>query len=128
MNVRLLPILLGAIVLSSCAEIQLSRMKPELEKDIRAGRMEKAAATETEMLEVADRGFGPQSVDATRTRVALAKSYAQWKLTDRALALAQQTVDRLDPTAVGWYYHCRVERGEEREWPPSPCSCSSART
>jgi tetratricopeptide (TPR) repeat protein len=97
---RLLPVLLGATVLSSCAELQLARLKPALEDDVRAGRMEKAAATAAEMLEVADRGFGPQSVDATRTRVALARSYAQWKLTDRALALAQQTVERLDPAAA----------------------------
>jgi tetratricopeptide (TPR) repeat protein len=99
-SLRLLPVLLGVVVLSSCAEIRLARLKPALEADVRAGRMEKAAATETEMLAAADRGFGAQSVDATRTRITVAKSYAQWGLTDRALALARQTVDRLDPAAA----------------------------
>jgi tetratricopeptide (TPR) repeat protein len=100
MTRRLATVLLGLVVLSSCAEIRLSRLGPALEDDIRAGRMADAAQKESEMLGVADRGFGAQSVDATRARVALARSYAQWKLTDRAIALARETVDRLDPVAA----------------------------
>jgi tetratricopeptide (TPR) repeat protein len=93
-------LLLAGFVATGCAEIRLSRLKPALEADVRSGRLTEATRTELEILRTADEGFGPESIDTTRTRVTLAKSYAQWGLSDRALALAQETVDQLDPQAA----------------------------
>jgi len=100
-NVRLLALMVNLLLVTGCiAEIQLARIKPAIENAIRVGRSEEAALAEARMLELADKAHGAQSVDAVRTRVSLAKSYAKWKLLDRALSLARETVDRLDPAAA----------------------------
>jgi tetratricopeptide (TPR) repeat protein len=96
---RALCFVLAGFVAAGCAEIRLSRLRPALEAEVRAGRMSAALATEEQILRTADEGFGPTSVDTTRTRIALAKHYAQWGLLDRAIAVATETIERLDPRA-----------------------------
>jgi tetratricopeptide (TPR) repeat protein len=82
-----------------CAEIRLARLKPSVEREVRAGRMRDVPIAEARLLEVADEAHGSKSVAATRERVTLARYYAQWELPDEALRLAHQTIEELDSTA-----------------------------
>ncbi len=82
-----------------CAEIKLARSRPDLDRALRAGQIEEAARAEARTLALIDEAHGPDSVDAARARKSVALRYAEWKRMDKALALAEETVERLDPAA-----------------------------
>jgi tetratricopeptide (TPR) repeat protein len=96
---RFLLLTFGMLAAGGCMQLRMVRENPELEESVRAGRPERTAELERKLLASAD-AEGPQSLAAVRARVSIARSYAQWKLTDRALSLARETVDRLDPAAA----------------------------
>lgn len=90
---------LTMIAASGCSGLRSTQAYPELEESVRAGESVETAKEEQKLLAWAD-GYGTQSVEAAKIRLSIARHYAQWGLTDRALSIAQETIDRLDPAAT----------------------------